>query len=402
MTEEYPAGSERMGARSRGVLFSYSGENFEKWEGDDVGAVCSSDLLTLFDTLDILNQKPYIYSEHMAYPHWCAQEAARRNTMGKKRGVHKFSVTSFFCGCGGLDLGFRGGFTYHGERYRRLPFDIKAAYDINEPCVETYNRYFGKKHAEKIDLSTANTWNFYPTDLLIGGFPCQEFSSCGPLGGLESDRGKLYRVMIQYMKAHRPKVVVGENVINLMRMDDGNVIETITSDLKKAGYKVRVWNMYAPDYGVPQSRERLFFVCVRNGIPGFPKQPTPLFKDNPRSIEWAIGDLERVADNTVPNQGQYFVAARARHGNGQGDEVSQRDKPAYTIRANPKSRVQFHYALDRRLTVRECARIQTFPDDFTFEDSMTASISQIGNAVPPILGYTVATAVAEFMSGLGG
>lgn len=320
--------------------------------------------------------------------------------MSKKSAIHKFSVTSFFCGCGGLDLGFRGGFTYHGERYKRLPFKIEAAFDFNEACVETYNRYFGKGRAKKMDLSVVNTWEFSPTDLLIGGFPCQEFSSCGPLGGLDSDRGKLYKVMLRYMRVHRPKVVVGENVINLMRMDDGTVIGTITSDLIRAGYKVEVWNMYAPDYGVPQSRERLFFVCVRKDIKGFPQKPEPVFKDNPRSIEWAIGDLREVEDETIPNQSQYFAAARAQHGNGQGDETSQRDRPAYTIRANPKSRVQFHYELDRRLTVRECARIQTFPDDFVFRDSMTTSISQIGNAVPPILGYAVATSVAEFLKGL--
>lgn len=101
-----------------------------------------------------------------------------------------YSVLSFFCGCGGLDLGFRGNFDYHGEHYVKLPFDIKAAYDFNGPCVETYNRFFGE-HAEKLDLSAADPKDFADTDVLIGGFPCQEFSSCGPLGGLDSDRGQL-------------------------------------------------------------------------------------------------------------------------------------------------------------------------------------------------------------------
>ena len=104
-----------------------------------------------------------------------------------------YSVLSFFCGCGGLDLGFRGNFDYHGEHYVKLPFDIKAAYDFNGPCVETYNRFFGE-HAEKLDLSAADPKDFADTDVLIGGFPCQEFSSCGPLGGLDSDRGQLYKV----------------------------------------------------------------------------------------------------------------------------------------------------------------------------------------------------------------
>lgn len=314
---------------------------------------------------------------------------------------NKYTLTSFFCGCGGLDLGFRGDFMFHDEYYPELPFDIKAAYDFNAPCVETYNNYFGVC-AHVVDLSKTDAKDFESTDVLIGGFPCQDFSSCGPLRGLESDRGKLYKVMVDYMVEHKPKIVVGENVINLLRMEDGDVINTIIEDLKAVGYHVEVWNLFAPDYGVPQNRNRLFFVCVRDDIEGFPNKPEPLFKNNPRTIEWAIGDLEKVTDESVPNQSQFFKASKARKGNGQGDEKNDRNKPAYTIRANPKSRVQFHYSLNRRLTVRECARIQTFPDDFKFSHSMTTSISQIGNAVPPMLGYIVAKSVADFLDSIGG
>lgn len=308
----------------------------------------------------------------------------------------EYSVTSFFCGCGGLDLGFRGGFDYKGKLYKKHPVSIEAAYDFNQPCIETYNRYFGGK-AEVKDLSTANVDEFSPTEILIGGFPCQEFSSCGPLGGLDSERGRLYKVMVRYMEKYQPSIVVGENVINLQRMKGGAVIETIKTDLKNAGYKVEVWKLFAPDYGVPQMRKRLFFVCVRNDIPGFPAQPVPYFKNDVRSIEWAIGDLESTLDESVPNQSEYFVANKAKNGNGQGDEVNERNKPAYTIRANPKSRVQFHYSQKRRLTVRECARIQTFPDDFVFSHSKTTNMSQIGNAVPPVLAHAVAESILDFM-----
>lgn len=315
--------------------------------------------------------------------------------------VLDYSVISFFCGCGGLDLGFRGDFNYRGEYYAKLPFDIKAAYDFNKLCIETYNSYFGG-HAHLVDLAEADPGDFQKADVLIGGFPCQEFSSCGPLGGLDSDRGKLYKVMVNYMKKHRPRVVVGENVINLLRMEDGAVINTITSDLKDAGYKVEVWNLFAPDYGIPQTRNRLFFICVRDDLEGFPVIPMPVFKDAHRSISWAIGDLESIDDESIPNQSQFFKASKAKKGNGQGDEKNEGNKPAYTIRANPKSRVQFHYSLERRLTVRECARIQTFPDDFKFTHSMTTSISQIGNAVPPVLGHVVASSIAEYLAKVGG
>lgn len=312
-----------------------------------------------------------------------------------------YSVVSYFCGCGGLDLGFRGGFNFHGKKYKKLPFNIIVAYDNEPRCVETYNGYFGE-HAKSVDLSTMDVKLISKANILIGGFPCQEFSSCGPLGGIDSERGRLYKTLTKYMDKHRPSVVIGENVINLERMDEGKVLETIKIDLSNAdtGYEVQVWNMYAPDYGVPQRRKRLFFVCIRKDIfkkHGFPQKPIAKFVNNHRSIEWAIGDLLKVKDDSVPNQDQYFGASRAKKGNGQGDESNMKDKPAYTIRANPKSRVQFHYSLNRRLTVRECARIQTFPDDFIFTHAKTTSISQIGNAVPPILAYEVANAIATYL-----
>lgn len=317
-----------------------------------------------------------------------------------------YSVVSYFCGCGGLDLGFRGGFKYHDEDYPVLPFNIIKAYDNDPRCIETYNDYFGAGHALVKDLATAKPEEIPRADILIGGFPCQEFSSCGPLGGLESERGRLYRTLIAYMNTHKPKIVVGENVINLERMEKGEVLKTIKKDLMAAGYTVDVWKMFAPDYGVPQRRTRLMIMCVRNDIfkeHGFPEEPEARFKDKYRSIEWAIGDLISVTDNSiVPNQGDYFGASKAKKGNGQGDESNKKDMPAYTIRANPKSRVQFHYSLERRLTVRECARIQTFPDDFKFKFSKTVNISQIGNAVPPVMAYLVAQSVEQYLDKIGG
>lgn len=317
-----------------------------------------------------------------------------------------YSVVSYFCGCGGLDLGFRGGFKYHDEDYPALPFNILEAYDNEPRCIDTYNDYFGAGHATVKDLATVKPEEVSKADILIGGFPCQEFSSCGPLGGLESERGRLYRTLIAYMNTHKPKIVVGENVINLERMEKGEVLKTIKKDLAAAGYAVKVWKMFAPDYGIPQRRMRLIIMCVRKDIfdkYGFPEEPEARFKDRHRSIEWAIGDLVDVTDNSViPNQGDYFGASKAKKGNGQGDESNKKDMPAYTIRANPKSRVQFHYSLDRRLTVRECARIQTFPDDFSFKFSKTVNISQIGNAVPPIMAYLVAQRVKQYLDKIGG
>jgi len=308
------------------------------------------------------------------------------------------STVSFFCGCGGLDLGFMGGFSYKRKRYEALPFSILGAYDFDDDCVQTYRNNIDS-HVKQKDLSNYNPSDIPAADVLLGGFPCQDFATCGPRHGLKSDRGKLYRALLKYMDAHSPKIAIGENVPGLENLHDGEVLEIIQDDLKKCGYQVKVWKLFGPEYGIPQRRTRLFIVCVRDDLDGFPRKPPVQYPDRPykHTIRWALQDLEDVTDDTVPNQSQYFKASKAKNGNGQGDEVSDPDKPAYTIRAKPQSRVQFHYSLNRRLTIRECARLQTFPDDFVFPHSATTNILQIGNAVPPVMGHLVAKSIARFL-----
>lgn len=310
------------------------------------------------------------------------------------------SVVSFFCGCGGLDLGFVGGFKYRTKRIPKQPFTILAAYDNDERCIQTYKQNISD-HAEVKDLSDYSPQKMPAADVLIGGFPCQDFATCGPRRGLLSNRGRLYQSLIRYMEVHLPKIVVGENVPGLANMKKGEVLETIKKDLMDVGYKVRVWTLFAPDYGIPQKRTRLFIVAVRNDIDGFPAIPRKTCSSvNYKTTRWAIEDLEGVEDESIPNQSQYFKASRAKKGNGQGDEKNLPDQPSYTIRANAKSRVQYHYSIDRRLTVRECARLQTFPDNFYFPHSATTNVMQIGNAVPPLLGYKVAASILKFLESM--
>lgn len=312
----------------------------------------------------------------------------------------EWSVCSLFAGCGGLDLGFLGGFHYKGEYFENHGYEIKSAYEISPQAVQTYRENIGD-HIIESDLSILEPNEIPQHQVLIGGFPCQDFSSCGPQRGLSSERGQLYKVFLKVMKEHRPKVVVAENVPHLLRMKKGEVIKTIKNDLESVGYRFQVWTLYAPDFGVPQNRMRVFLVGVREDLKGFPTQPNaPYYSNNYRTIDWAISDLEDILDESVPNQSQYFKAKKAKKGNGQGDEVSKAGEPSYTVRANAKSRVQFHYKLDRRLTVRECARLQTFPDEFVFNHSATTNIMQIGNAVPPVLGHYVAKSISEYLETL--
>lgn len=311
----------------------------------------------------------------------------------------QLSVVSMFSGCGGMDLGFVGGFEYRGTTYPRLPVRLLGAYDNDRKSKRTYDINFD--HAlELLDLTHVDVRKVPTADVLIGGFPCQEFSACGPRGGVNTRRGALFKTMSRYATHHRPAVVIAENVDHLRFINGGADLKTIRRSLARSGYNVQVWPVYAPDFGVPQTRRRIFIVGTRSDLPPTLKAPKATFAEDHRSTSWAIEDLAAIADETVANQSQYFKAALAQKGHGQGDEVNARDLPAYTIRANSRSRVQFHYELPRRLTVRECARIQTFPDNFIFPDETTPSIRQIGNAVPPVLAHAIAQHVTNYLSEL--
>jgi DNA (cytosine-5)-methyltransferase 1 len=308
-------------------------------------------------------------------------------------------AVSLFAGCGGLDLGLLGGFRYLGDIFDALPFEILRAYDIDPRAVETYRLNIGPQ-VETRDLVETDPRDLPPSDLLLGGFPCQDFSTSGPKEGLHGRRGRLYQVLLDYMQVHRPAVVVAENVPGLARLHQGTILKTILADLSGAGYRLKVWTLLCPEFGLPQSRKRLFIIGVRDDLPGHPRAPLPTHFMNHRSIDDAIDDLKTITDESVTNQSQYFVASAATAGGGQGDHVSKRGELAYTVRANAKARIHFHYELPRRLTVRECARLQSFPDEFVFPHAAMTSMTQIGNAVPPIVGYHVATALLDYFRSL--
>jgi DNA (cytosine-5)-methyltransferase 1 len=303
---------------------------------------------------------------------------------------------SLFSGCGGFDLSFLGGFEYLGKLYKALPIDIICAIDNLPDAVECYNLNIGN-HCLEADLTTIPISDLPSGDILLGGFPCQDFSSSGPKTGLNGHRGQLYRVMVDYMKEYQPKVVVAENVAYLARLRDGEYLETILADFEAEGYHFDVWEMYAPDYGLSQSRRRLFLIGVRDDCPGYPIIPRKTHAKEHIPISRALGDLENVTDETVTNQSQFFIATKATSGGGQGDHTNKPDKVAYCIRANSRGRIQFHYKLNRRLTVRECARLQSFPDQFVFPFTTQRNLTLIGNAVPPILGYRVAESVLKYL-----
>lgn len=318
---------------------------------------------------------------------------------GLDRDRLRHTVVSFFAGCGGLDLGALGGFAFHGDTYPPQPFEIIAAYDNDPKAIEAYRLNIAD-HAVLADLTEVDMASVPRADVLFGGFPCQDFSSCGHKQGFSGPRGMLYRKMVDYMRIHRPKVVVGENVPLLKGMKEGALLDQIVRDLTAVGYRVHSWFLNCPDYGLPASRRRIFIICVRDDLPGFPSRPAPTHVMRHVTIDEAIGDLMDVTDESIPNQSQYFVATKATAGAGQGDQVSERGKIAYAVRANAKARIHFHYELDRRLTVRELARLQSFPDEFVFPFAAGPNVILIGNAVPPIVGHAVTATIVDYLRSL--
>ncbi len=306
------------------------------------------------------------------------------------------NAVSLFSGCGGLDLGFLGGFNFCNKKYQSLPYKIVHAYDIDEKATQTYGLNLSNE-VTTIDLTTIDISSLPPANVLLGGFPCQDFSSCGHKKGFQGNTGELYTVMKDYMNIHKPGIVVGENVPFLERLGNGKFLRHIINEFESVGYIFQVWKIYCPDFGLPQSRTRLFLIGVRSDIKSFPKPPTPELFYQYVTIDKAIGDLVEITDESVPNQTQYFVATKATKGAGQGDQKSKEGEIAYTVRANTKARVHFHYSLERRLTVRECARLQSFPDEFVFPHSASQNMLEIGNAVPPIIGHLIAKQIYEFI-----
>jgi DNA (cytosine-5)-methyltransferase 1 len=304
------------------------------------------------------------------------------------REQRKHSVVSMFSGCGGMDLGFRGGFEIFGRHYPKLPFDVIWANDLNEAACRTYRRNLD--HA----IHCGDVWSLVDklpkkADVLIGGFPCQDISINGKGVGVSGARSGLYRAMVEAVKRLKPKVFVAENVRALLMKSRKNSLEQVLRDFSALGYELSVELYKAVDYGVPQIRERVFIVGVAKGRPQFEPPFPERNRDTWMTSDEAIGDLASLDEDAALNH----VWSRAKVSPEQGNRRIKADKPAHTIRAECHGNIQFHYELPRRLSMREAARIQTFPDNFIFDSKLRETERQVGNAVPPVLAWHIANAV---------
>ena len=299
-----------------------------------------------------------------------------------------YEVISLFSGCGGMDLGFLGGFDFLGKRYEKNPFHIAWSNELNKKACEAYAANISP---DIVCGDIADVFDQMPdsADVVIGGFPCQDISINGKMKGIKGSRSSLYSWIIEAVKKCNPKAFVAENVGSLFMSTHDETRKKIFDDFNSLGYNVNIHLYHADEYGVPQTRDRVIIVGVKDGYEFTP--PAETTKGNPVTAKEAIEDLEALEEDRAFSH----IWSRAKVSGEQGNRHLVADRPGYTIRAECHGNTQFHYSLPRRISMREEARIQSFPDTFRINAGIRETERMIGNAVPPVLAWHVARALAE-------
>lgn len=308
-------------------------------------------------------------------------------------------VISLFSGAGGLDLGL----IQAGHK-------VTWANDIDTDCVETYRRNIGD-HIVLGDISTMDVGPLPSADLVVGGFPCQGFSLANLRRSGADSRNKLYREFVRVVRHARPAYFLAENVRGILSLEGGTAILRILEEFREIGYDVDYRLLNAADYGVPQSRWRVFIVGVRldlarSGVrfefPAASHGRSTIASPKPAVRSWvsvgeALKELPPLGSATVPNHvaSNYKVVAR----NFTGHRLTDPSKPSPTIlaRGNGGGGVCAipHPWEARRMSVRESATVQTFPVEFEFVGRLNSCYRQVGNAVPPRLGLALGSSFVD-------
>ncbi len=333
--------------------------------------------------------------------------------MPKKK---KFKILSLFAGAGGLDLGFE-----------KAGFEIVYANEYDKSIWETYE----KNHTTPLDhrdIRKINSSELPDCDGIIGGPPCQSWSEAGSLKGINDSRGQLFYDFIRILKDKKPKFFVAENVSGMLSKRHQEAVDNFIKLFEEAGYEMHIQLLNANDYNVPQDRLRVFYVGFRKDLNVNFKFPEPL--SHKPTLKDTIYDLK---DNAIPTldknktngdkckfpnheymTGSFSTIYMSRN------RVRSWDEPSFTIQAGGRHAPLHPQApkmiqveknkrifepgkenLYRRLSVRECARIQTFPDDFIFYyNDVATAYKMIGNAVPVNLAKAVAGEIKNSLEGL--
>ena len=342
----------------------------------------------------------------------------------------KYTVLDLFCGCGGLSLGFE-----------MAGFEVEMAIDNWEDALVTYRHNREGVKAINADLlnldpkEIADQYGMSDVDVIIGGPPCQGFSVAGKRI-IDDERNKLYKSFVRFVEFFQPRAFVMENVPNILSMGEGIIRDAIIKDFSDLGYIVSYKVLMASDYGVPQNRRRAIFVGLRDRAFSFPEktieEPVTTYDALSDLPEWSIEDGEEYpvvpmsdyqkmiregAEKLYNHQAsihtpetQRIIAMVPDGGNYKclPEEMwslrkvhiawtrMNSKRPCFTI--DTGHRHHFHYKYNRVPTVREAARIQSFPDKFVFLGSRTSQNKQVGNAVPPYMAYAIAKQLLNIMN----
>lgn len=315
----------------------------------------------------------------------------------------KLRVASFFCGCGGTDVGLLGGFDFQGKHYDSNNMEIVYANDIDPNACAIFEKNFGVTPDSR-DIREVKSDEIPEFDILTGGFPCQSFSivAQNPVRlGIKDERGKLFFEMCRVLREKQPKCFIAENVKGIMTANKRSAFPLILKEFEDSGYDVKYSILNSANYGVPQKRERVIIVGFRKDLKIDFKFPNLVFENEEQFVP-----LSTVVEDTVDEK--YFFSARAVEGmmknresmnKGRAQDVT---KPCNTVGAHlakvslnstdPVLMVDGRY---RRFTPREVARIQSFPETFELVGSESAQYRALGNAIPPVMFWHVANAVSK-------
>ena len=177
-------------------------------------------------------------------------------------GEKMYKVVSLFSGCGGADCGLLGGFTFNETLYESLPFEIVYATDIDKKAILTHQANFKSGQLVCKDICETPSSEIPDHNVLIGGFPCQSFSTVNPTKDPFDDRANLYKQMVRIARDKQPEICIAENVKGLMTLHGGAIFRRVVDAFAEAGYNTYYMLMNAADYGVPQKRQRMIMVCV--------------------------------------------------------------------------------------------------------------------------------------------
>lgn len=291
-------------------------------------------------------------------------------------------VLSLFSGAGGLDLGI----VLAGN-------EVVWANDIDKDAVETYKANIGD-HIVCEDIKNIDIATLPDADVVVGGFPCQGFSQANRMRTLEDDRNQLYRFFYSTIKQKQPMFFVAENVKGILSLGKGEAIKQIIADFEAAGYITDIHLVNMANYGVPQTRQRVIIIGQRKDLGNkmlfqFP-QETHSKNGTDGLAKWvSIQDaISHFPNPDEPNDvlNHVYSAYKVSFRNFTGHRETDPEKPSPTIlaRGNGKGGVCAipHYNGERRLSIRESASIQTFPENFRFVGAQNSCYRQIGNAVP--------------------